>query len=356
MEAIPVTLITGFLGSGKTTLLNHLLRDPGMADTAVVINEFGEIAIDHLLVETALENTLVLQSGCICCTIRGDLVDTLTDLVGKMQRNEIPAFSRVAIETTGLADPAPVLQTLASEPLLKDKFVLRAVVTTVDCVNAASQMSRFPEASKQVALADVLVLTKADLANESSKSLLEAKLRETNPGAARISVTNGEISPDVLFSHVVARHDDPQTVLAWIAADAFQKDVAQHHAHDHAHAHDHGHREASSHDDPNRHGEHIHAFCIFLDQPISMSALKRWLAAITSLRGEDMLRMKGIFNVEGEDAPIVVHGVQHLLHPILRLPRWPDQDRQSRIVFITRNIPEAALKNSLLALVTPAVS
>jgi G3E family GTPase len=345
---MPVTVITGFLGSGKTTLLNHLLSDPDMADTAVVINEFGEISLDHLLVETSIENTLVLQSGCICCTVRGDLVDTLTDLLAKRERKLIPDFSRVAIETTGIADPAPILQTLATDPLLAPLFYLRAVVTTADAVNGSDQLKSFSEARKQAALADIIALTKTDLASRDAIERLKKELAEINPSAAVLEVVDGRISPQQLFEHApVDPKVAPEQLGKWLALENFDR---------HGHAHGHGHPDAAHahhHNDPNRHGGDICASSVVIDQPITYAGLEAWLASLLSLRGKDLLRIKGILNVAGQPGPVVIHAVQHLLHPITRLRRWPDDDRRSKIVFITRNIPPAALRNSLYAHLVP---
>lgn len=338
---MPVTVITGFLGSGKTTLLNHLLSSPDMADTAVVINEFGEISLDHLLVETSIENTLVLQSGCICCSIRGDLVDTLTNLLAKRDQKLLPAFSRVAIETTGIADPAPILRTLVTDPLLAPQFSVRAVVTTVDAVNALDQLASFSEAVQQAALADILILTKIDLAQSATVDEIEQLLGKINPSASILRVVNGAISPRKLFEHAPT---DPKTaperLERWLGLEQF--DRLDHIKHDHTH-----------HNDLNRHGDEIQAFSIVIDQAITWPNLELWLGSLLSLRGKDLLRIKGILNVIDQPGPVVVHAVQHLLHPISRLRRWPSEDHRSKIVFITRNIPPAALRNSLYAHLTP---
>jgi G3E family GTPase len=321
-EATPATLLTGFLGSGKTTLLNGLLAHPAMGETAVIVNEFGEIGLDHLLIETAFEDAVLMKSGCICCTIKGDLVDTLGTLVDRRRRGEIPAFRRLAIETTGLADPAPILHLLMSDPAATRDYRLEAVVTTVDAVNGASQLDRHYEPAKQAALADRLVLTKTDLAEAAATARLRERLRELNPAAPILEVVEGRVEPEALFGPGGARPPAAE-IDRWVAA----------HAHDHDH-------DAADHD--HHHG--IASFCLVHDEPVDWAVLSAWLQSLASLRGPDLLRVKGIVNVAGREGPVVIHGVQHVFHPPRELRRWPDDDRRTRIVFITRNIAEAALR------------
>ncbi len=324
---LPVLVLTGFLGSGKTTLLNRLLRGPALADAAVIVNEFGEIGIDHLLVEQAFEDAVLLKSGCICCTVRGDLVDTLETLCERRDKGAIPPFSRVVIETTGLAEPGPVMRTIMGDMAVAGRFRLDGVVTTVDAVNGAATLLAHPESVQQAALADRLILTKTDLADAATIDALTSRLRELNPGAPMIRAVQGEIDPaailDVGLYDPVKREADIQR---WLPAEAYD----DHHHHD-----------------VNRHGD-IRAFCITRDQPVPWPEFRRWLDALASLRGPDLLRLKGVVNVAGETQPIALHGVQHVFHPPAKLPRWPDGDsRQTRLVFIVRGIEKAAIEKSL---------
>jgi len=335
---IPVTVLTGFLGSGKTTVLNHVLKQPGMAATAVIVNEFGEIGLDHLLVESATEDVVLLNSGCLCCTVRGDIVNTLTDLFVSRVKGRIPYFTRAVIETTGLADPAPVLHALISDPIVAERYMIDGVVTTVDAINGAGTLDRQPEAVKQAAVADRLIVTKADLAEPGVLAALRSRLRTLNPGAPQLEAAHGVVDPDMLFGLGLF---DPQTktveVQRWLNDEA----VAAHHADD-----DDGHH----HHDVNRHDERIRAFCITRDRPISWNALSGWLDALASMRGDDLLRLKAIVAIaDRPDQPVVLHGVQHLFHPPVLLPRWPSEDRRTRMVFITRNLPQATIEETFAA-------
>ncbi|MFC7398329.1 CobW family GTP-binding protein [Chelatococcus sp. GCM10030263] len=341
MERRPVTVVTGFLGSGKTTLLNRLLADPQLADTAVVINEFGEIALDHLLVEQAIENAVVLQSGCICCTIRGDLVDTLLDLHERARRGELPAFSRVIVETTGLAEPGPIVQTLVSDGALTPLYRLNAVVATVDAVNGAMQLTRYAEASRQAAIASLILVTKSDIADPATVGTLRGELAAVNPTAEIAVADHGAVDPGLILAG--ATWDlAPEDLDRFLPSAAFAGAVGGtgpvallSHAGS-------GHR-------PLRYGESaaVAACCLVIDRPMSWAALSSWLAAVISLRGADILRVKGIVHLEGSPGPTVIHGVQHLVHPPRHLAAWPDEDRRSRIVVIGRNISAVGLRRSL---------
>jgi G3E family GTPase len=344
---LPVSLITGFLGSGKTTLLNRLLRHDGMGDSAVIINEFGEVGLDHLLVEALDGEIAVLASGCVCCTLRSDLEETLRNLLIKRDRREVPAFSRILLETTGLADPAPILQLLLNNPLVSHYVRLDAVVTTVDAVNGARQLDEHAEAVKQVALADRLLVTKTDLAAADTLAHLDRSLISLNPGATRHRVSNGEIAPDALFGAALF---DPARktpdVRRWINESAYG---AQAHAQD-PHQHDgHGHNGHAHDPAGHAHTGGIRSCCLVSDEPLSWDALSSWLAGLRQGAGADLLRVKGILNLIGEDAPVAVHGVHHVFHPPVQLEAWPDADRRSRIVFITRDIAPAELHASFVA-------
>src|SRR6516162_10210791 len=266
---IPVTLLTGFLGSGKTTVLNHVLKQPDMAATAVIVNEFGEIGLDHLLVERSSEDVVLLNSGCLCCTVRGDIVDTLTNLFVDRVKNKVPFFTRVAIETTGLADPAPILHTLMTDPIVAARYMLDGVVTTVDAVNGAGTLDKQPEAVKQAAVADRLLLTKSDLAEPAVRQAMEGRLKVLNPSAPIVPVAHGAVDPALLFN---IGFYDPVTksadVRRWLRDEAFDSD--------HEHEHDHL--------DVNRHDDRIRAFCVIRERPISWDALSAWLDALAEMR------------------------------------------------------------------------
>jgi G3E family GTPase len=328
---LPLTLLTGFLGAGKTTLLNRLLKDPALADTAVIINEFGDVALDHLLVDYIGDNMVVLQSGCLCCTMRGDLVDGLEKLLRDLD-NGRAKFSRVLLETTGLADPAPVLHTAMAHPYLVKRFRLDGVVTVVDAVNGEATLDAHPEAIKQAAVADRIVLSKTDLASADETARLRSRLHALNPAAGVLDAGKGEATAERLLH--CGLYDPARKipdVKRWLAAEAY------------ADLHSHGHHH--HHHDVNRHDEHIASFVLTTDTPIPAGTLDMFLELLRASYGARLLRMKGIVNVsEMPGTPIVVHGVQHVFHPTAQLERWPDDDRRTRLVFITRDLPERTVR------------
>ncbi|WP_455373235.1 CobW family GTP-binding protein [Limibacillus halophilus] len=334
-QPIPASLLTGFLGSGKTTLLRALLVHPGMEETAVVINEFGEIGLDHHLVAKSSEDMVLMNAGCLCCSIRGDLVETLRGLYKKRVRGEVPPFKRLVIETTGLADPAPILHTLMSDPVLMERFRLDGVITTVDAVNGAATLDQQMESVKQAAVADRILLTKCDLADEDQIESLTERLKTLNPAAPLIRVENGEVDPGKLFGCGLY---DPATksldVQRWLKAEAYEES--------HGHGH-HGHH----HHDVNRHDERVRAFCVTYDKPLDWDRLNAWVEMLITLYGAQILRLKGILNIEGETQPLVVHGVQHLFHRPVQLPAWPSEDHRSRLVFIVRDLPQSLFEETL---------
>ena len=332
---IQVSLLTGFLGSGKTTLLNRLVRHPGMEESAVLINEFGEIGLDHQLIERIDDNTVLLNAGCLCCTVQGDLTRALSELFVKRMKKEVPEFRRVLIETTGLADPAPVIHTLVSAPLVSGRFALDGIIATVDAVNAETQFDRHPESVKQAAVADRIVITKSDLGDEPDIARLEGRLAVLNPAAPRYRAVMGEIDPDMLFD---AGLYNPRTKTAdvrrWLRQEAYE-----------AAGHDHG--DHHGHHDVNRHDSAISAFCMTREEPIDWDAFVAWLRILIGQHGERLLRIKGILNISGRDRPIAIHGVQHLFHDPAELPAWPDADHSSRIVFITRDLDRRVIEGKL---------
>ena len=356
-DKVPVSILTGFLGAGKSTLLNRILKDPEMRDTAVVINEFGDVGIDHLLVESSGDAIIELSDGCLCCTVRGELVDTLAMLMDRMQTGRSRPLRRIVVETTGLADPAPVMQAIMGNPIIAESFDLDGMVTVVDAVNGLRTLDNHEEARKQVAVADRLVISKAGMEGAAPFSELEARLRLLNP---RAEIVDGDSEAAGRVAILVNGLYDPGSKIAdvgrWLkdemAADAHGHD--HHHDHDdeHHHEHSHGHHHHHAHDhqdghDVNRHDASIRSFSIVESKPIDPMALEMFIDLLRSAHGEKLLRMKAIVALSDRpERPVVLHGVQNIFHAPVRLPAWPDPaDRRTRMVLITKDLPEAFVKD-----------
>jgi G3E family GTPase len=328
-NTVPVTILTGFLGSGKTTVLNHLLRQPSLADTVVIVNEFGAVGLDHLLIEQAIEDAVLLKNGCICCTVRGDIADTLDVLWQRREAGEIPSFRRIAIETTGLADPAPVAHALLAEPGARYACRLDGIVTTVDALHGATQLERQPEARRQVAMADRILLTKTDLASPQQIAETEARIAALNATAPLRHVVAG--AADV--ADVFHLGPDSTRLEQWLRP-------LDSHGHHHL---------------PFRHGEQINSLVLRHDVPLDWPSLQRWLESVLSLHGDAVLRLKGIVWLEGQERPIVLQGVHHVLHPPVYLDRAMPAERSTRIVLITRGLSVAGLRASFASALDVAV-
>jgi G3E family GTPase len=333
-SGVPVSILTGFLGAGKTTLLNRLIGDPWLSDAALIINEVGDVGIDHLLVESSGDGVIELSDGCLCCTVRGELVDTLADLMDRMQTGRIRPFSRVVIETTGLADPVPVMQSVIGHPALGQSYRLEGLVTVVDAVNGLSTLAEHEEARRQVAVADTIVLSKTSLAEDSGD--LPSELAMLNPLARVIDAEDPALTAQGLFDtgayDPVARSLD---VARWLSEG--QDDHHHNHNHNHGHGHGHGHVH-----DVNRHDQHIRADSMVFETAIAPEALAMFLDLLRSAHGPNLLRMKGIVKLSDDPSrPLVLHAVQALMSEPVRLQAWPEGARQeTRLVMITRDMPK----------------
>lgn len=340
----PVVLLTGFLGSGKTTLLQRLLTDPGMARAAVLINEYGEVGLDHHLLDRIDDNVVLLKSGCICCTVRGEVADALLNLQSLRAKGEID-FDRVVIETTGLADPYPVLQTLTAHPVLRSHFRGGGVLTTVDAVNAGAQLDHRAEAVRQIAAADRIVLTKTDLAEEAVVTALRTKLNRVNP-AARVVQSDAEVGE--ILGGLDNAGADPG--LTGVVTGKDRSGQAHDHRHDHqddhgGHDHDHVHHHHHHHDD----SLGVVTFSLTVDQPVDWTDFGIWLTLLLHRYGDRIFRVKGILSIAGEDRPVAIHGVQHLVHAPVHMTHWPEGPRVSRLVFILEGLDPARIRRSFNA-------
>jgi G3E family GTPase len=361
VERIPVSLLTGFLGAGKTTLLNQLMQNPAMVGTALLINEFGEVGIDHHLVEKIDDSTVLLDSGCVCCSVQGDLLKALKNLHQRSARREIPPLARVVIETTGLADPVPVIYTLMEERFVAARYVCDGVLTVVDATHGLAQLASHREAVRQVAMADRLLITKLDLADSAGRARLDARLETLNPGAPRLDVRHGRIEPDQLFgSGIYAPGSKLPDVAAWLGEERSQQALAR--AADAA-APLRWNKGPAAHAHTARHDEAVSSFVVRFDAPVPWFGFAMAMGRILQQYGPRLLRVKGLMNVAGDARPQVVQCVQDVAYPPVQLAKWPDggpfDDRCGRLVFITRDLSgdEAdAIRRALASLPSDAAA
>jgi G3E family GTPase len=335
---IPVMMITGFLGSGKTTLLQKLLSSPELRNTAVLINEFGEIGLDHHLIKKTEENIVTLINGCVCCTIREDLSVAIKDLVKRREKHQIPYFDRLVVETTGLADPTPIIHTLTTEPGVMEYFKFTTVITTIDAINGISTLSNYPEAEKQAALADYIVITKEDLVDTPILGAVTARIKLLNPSAPTLVLPSMKIDPKVFLDSIEYKFStNLSSIRSWINHEAFEN------------------TEEISDTTANRqrlgmsHTKGITSFCLTFDKNMNWTAFGVWMTMLLHSRGQDVLRVKALINADNMEGPVIFHGVQHVVHPPIHLDHWPDEDKRSRIVFIVRGISQEEVETSLLA-------
>lgn len=346
VPTIPVLIVTGFLGSGKTTLLNALLSQRAMDGTLAIINEFGEIGLDHLLLEVTEEKLALLDNGCVCCTVRDDLIETLIDLDARQARGDMQSIRRVILETTGLADPAPILHALMMQPELEGRYHIDAVVTLVDAVNGTQTLANHVEARKQVAVADRIILSKGDLADRAMLADVGRAISALNPSAKLHMCENGRIDAgQVVETGFFAHPRKAEDFAAW-AAEVDGAVAAGCCGHGHGCDHEHHHNEHQT-----RNGRHggITSYAFVIDEPVGREAFHTWLGYLAALKGNDLLRMKGLVRIaEDPDRPLVIHGVQHIFHQPRHLDRWPSDDRRTRLVFIVKDIPRETIERTLV--------
>ncbi len=344
---IPVTIITGFLGSGKTTLLNHLLRDSQFKNTVTIINEFGEIGLDHQLIETIDENTVLLSSGCLCCTIRDDLISTFEDLLRKRDNNRIPPFNRVLIETTGLADPAPILHTIMGHKYLNLRYRLEGIVTLVDCVNGLDTLRQFPEAMKQVVVADRIIISKHDIASLDQYNSLLAEVKTLNPAAPLIDARNApNLSSHILDCGLYNPDSKLPDIRRWLNEEALNEVLGSHEGHNHT-------LDQNAQPDVNRHSNSIKAFCFTSPIPVTLQAYEVFIELLRAVHGANLLRVKGIVYLKDQpEKPLIVQGAQHIFHPPYFLDSWPMAEKSTKLVFIVRDITPDIIEKLWSALIS----